>query len=214
MIDDLKGDESWRMFRIISEFADGFDKLAETGPAVSIFGSARLEESSPYYQASVKIAERFVDEGFAVISGGGPGIMEAANKGAVKGKSIGLNIELPHEQVPNPYQNEPLDFRYFFTRKVMFLKYSMGYVCMPGGFGTLDETFESLTLLQTGRISKMPIVLFGTEFWQGLVDWMQQQLVSKGLIDQSDFSLFTVTDDIDAAVATIVAHYRASHREK
>ena len=214
MIDDLKGDESLRMFRIISEFADGFDKLAETGPAVSIFGSARLEESSPYYQASVKIAERFVDEGFAVISGGGPGIMEAANKGAVKGKSIGLNIELPHEQVPNPYQNEQLDFRYFFTRKVMFLKYAMGYVCMPGGFGTLDETFESLTLLQTGRISKMPIVLFGTEFWQGLVDWMQQQLVSKGLIDQSDFSLFTVTDDIDAAVATIVAHYRASHREK
>ena len=214
MIDDRKGDESWRMFRIISEFADGFDKLAETGPAVSIFGSARLEESSPYYQASVKIAERFVDEGFAVISGGGPGIMEAANKGAVKGKSIGLNIELPHEQVPNPYQNEQLDFRYFFTRKVMFLKYSMGYVFMPGGFGTLDETFESLTLLQTGRISKMPIVLFGTEFWQGLVDWMQQQLVSKGLIDQSDFSLFTVTDDIDAALATIVAHYHASHREK
>lgn len=208
MIDDLKGDESWRMFRIISEFADGFDKLSDTGPAVSIFGSARLEQSDEYYQATVDIAKRFVEEGFAVISGGGPGIMEAANRGATNGKSIGLNIELPHEQVPNPYQNQPLDFRYFFTRKVMFLKYSMGYICMPGGFGTLDETFESLTLLQTGRISKMPIVLFGSEFWQGLVDWMQAQLVKKGLIDQSDFSLFTVTDDIEEAVAIIVKHAR------
>lgn len=208
MIDDLKGDESWRMFRIISEFADGFDKLSDTGPAISIFGSARLEPSDTYYQATVDIAKRFVEEGFAVISGGGPGIMEAANRGATHGKSIGLNIELPHEQVPNPYQNQPLDFRYFFTRKVMFLKYSMGYICMPGGFGTLDETFESLTLLQTGRISKMPIVLFGSEFWQGLVDWMQAQLVKKGLIDQSDFSLFTVTDDIEEAVAIIVKHAR------
>lgn len=208
MIDDLKGDESWRMFRIISEFANGFDKLSDTGPAISIFGSARLEPSDAYYQATVDIAKRFVEEGFAVISGGGPGIMEAANRGATKGKSIGLNIELPHEQVPNPYQNQPLDFRYFFTRKVMFLKYSMGYICMPGGFGTLDETFESLTLLQTGRISKMPIVLFGSEFWQGLVDWMQAQLVKKGLIDQSDFSLFTVTDDIEEAVAIIVKHAR------
>ncbi|ATC98537.1 MAG: TIGR00730 family Rossman fold protein [Pseudoalteromonas spongiae] len=208
MIDDLKGDESWRMFRIISEFADGFDKLSDTGPAISIFGSARLEPSDTYYQATVDIAKRFVEEGFAVISGGGPGIMEAANRGATNGKSIGLNIELPHEQVPNPYQNQPLDFRYFFTRKVMFLKYSMGYICMPGGFGTLDETFESLTLLQTGRISKMPIVLFGSEFWQGLVDWMQAQLVKKGLIDQSDFSLFTVTDDIEEAVAIIVKHAR------
>lgn len=208
MIDDLKGDESWRMFRIISEFADGFDKLSDTGPAISIFGSARLKPSDAYYQATVDIAKRFVEEGFAVISGGGPGIMEAANRGATNGKSIGLNIELPHEQVPNPYQNQPLDFRYFFTRKVMFLKYSMGYICMPGGFGTLDETFESLTLLQTGRISKMPIVLFGSEFWQGLVDWMQAQLVKKGLIDQSDFSLFTVTDDIEEAVAIIVKHAR------
>ncbi|WP_100913258.1 TIGR00730 family Rossman fold protein [Pseudoalteromonas spongiae] len=208
MIDDLKGDESWRMFRIISEFADGFDRLSDTGPAISIFGSARFEPSDEYYQATVDIAKRFVEEGFAVISGGGPGIMEAANRGATYGKSIGLNIELPHEQVPNPYQNQPLDFRYFFTRKVMFLKYSMGYICMPGGFGTLDETFESLTLLQTGRISKMPIVLFGSEFWQGLVDWMQAQLVKKGLIDQSDFSLFTVTDDIEEAVAIIVKHAR------
>lgn len=206
MIDDLKGDESWRMFRIISEFADGFDKLSDTGPTVSIFGSARLDENDAYYQATVDIAKRFVEEGFAVISGGGPGIMEAANRGATHGKSIGLNIELPHEQIPNPYQNEQLDFRYFFTRKVMFLKYSMGYICMPGGFGTLDETFESLTLLQTGRISKMPIVLFGSEFWQGLVDWMQQQMVKKGLIDQSDFSLFTVTDDIEHAVSIIINH--------
>ncbi|MDE3270666.1 LOG family protein [Pseudoalteromonas sp. G4] len=211
MIDDLKGDESWRMFRIISEFADGFDKLSDTGPAISIFGSARLDENDTYYQATVDIAKRFVEEGFAVISGGGPGIMEAANRGATKGKSIGLNIELPHEQIPNPYQNEQLDFRYFFTRKVMFLKYSMGYICMPGGFGTLDETFESLTLLQTGRISKMPVVLFGSEFWQGLVDWMQQQLVKKGLIDQSDFSLFTVTDDIEEAVS-IITHHAKKHQ--
>lgn len=200
MIDNLKGDESWRMFRIIAEFADGFDKLSDIGPAISIFGSARMTETDPYYQATVKIAQKLVANHFAVISGGGPGIMEAANLGAKDGVSVGLNIELPKEQIPNPYQNVACDFKYFFTRKVMFLKYSKGYICMPGGFGTLDETFESLTLLQTGRIGKMPVVLFGSEYWGGLVDWLKQHVLAHDLIEQKDFDLFTVTDDIDVAV--------------
>lgn len=213
MIDDLKGDESWRMFRIISEFADGFDKLSDIGPAVSIFGSARTSSDNPYYQKTVELAHKLSEKGLGVISGGGPGIMEAANKGAINGVSVGLNIELPHEQIPNPYQNVPLDFRYFFTRKVMFLKYSMGYICMPGGFGTLDETFESLTLLQTGRISKMPVILFGSEFWQGLVDWLNAQVLSNNLIDTQDLNLFTVTDDIDEAVAIIEQHYKTHYKD-
>ncbi|MDP4983277.1 TIGR00730 family Rossman fold protein [Pseudoalteromonas tunicata] len=214
MIDNLKGDESWRMFRIISEFADGFDKLSDLGPAVSIFGSARLTEHSPYYQHTVTLAHTLAENNFAIISGGGPGIMEAANRGAHQagGISVGLNIELPKEQMANPYQTLPIEFRYFFTRKVMFVKHSLGYVCMPGGFGTLDETFEALTLLQTGRVSKMPVILFGKSFWQGLITWLSEQLIANDLIEPIDLTLFTITDDIDEVVEILKQHRLKSHK--
>jgi uncharacterized protein (TIGR00730 family) len=210
VIEDLKGDESWRLFRIISEFTEGFDKLANIGFAISIFGSARTRPGDLYYQKTVELAGRLAEERFAIISGGGPGIMEAANRGAAENNaiSVGLNIELPHEQRWNNYQNLSLDFRYFFARKVMFVKYSMGYVCMPGGFGTLDEFFESLTLVQTGKIYHMPIVLFGTEFWSGLLDWMKERLLSYGNISEDDFELITLTDDIDEVVDVMNSHRR------
>jgi uncharacterized protein (TIGR00730 family) len=210
MIEDLKvkGDESWRMFRIISEFTEGFDRLSNLGYAVSIFGSARLKPDNPYYQQTVDIAQRLAKEKFSIITGGGPGIMEAANKGAFESesKSVGLNIRLSHEQSPNAYQNVKLDYRYFFVRKVMFVKHSMGYVCMPGGFGTMDEFFESLTLLQTAKIYPMPMILFGVEYWQGLIDWMKTSMVSAGTVSESDFDFITLTDDMDEVVATMVEH--------
>jgi len=208
MIDDLKGDESWRMFRIISEFTEGFDKLSDIGFSISIFGSARTATEDYYYLKTVKIAERLAQENFSVISGGGPGIMAAANKGAAEGQaiSIGLNIDLPFEQTPNEFQNRTLNFRYFFVRKVMFVKYSMGYVCMPGGFGTLDELFEALTLVQTNKIYKIPIILFGADFWSGLLDWMKDKLISHGTISEEDLDLILLTDSIDEVVEAMVKH--------
>lgn len=208
MIDDLKGDESWRMFRIISEFTEGFDKLSDIGFCVSMFGSARTDPENYYYQKAVEISERLAKENYSIISGGGPGIMAAANKGAAKqgAISIGLNIELPYEQTPNEFQNKSLDFRYFFVRKVMFVKYSMGYVCMPGGFGTLDELFESLTLVQTNKIYKIPVILFGIEFWSGLLDWMRDKLISHGTVSEEDFELLLLTDSVDEVVAAMNAH--------
>ena len=208
MIDDLKGDEAWRMFRIISEFTEGFDKLADIGFSVSIFGSARSKPDDFYYLKAVEIAQRLAKDNFSIISGGGPGIMAAANKGAAETDaiSVGLNIELPHEQTPNSYQNLSLDFRYFFARKVMFVKYSMGYVCMPGGFGTLDEMFESLTLVQTNKIYRIPIVLFGVEFWSGLIDWMRQNLLEYGAISEEDFDLILLTDSVDDVVKAMNRH--------
>jgi uncharacterized protein (TIGR00730 family) len=208
MIEDLKGDESWRLFRILSEFTEGFEELADIGFAVTIFGSARTKPEDPYYQAAEAIAAQLGQEGFSIISGGGPGIMEAANKGAAEhnATSVGLNIELPFEQVPNTYQNLALDFRYFFARKVMFVKYSMGYVCMPGGFGTLDEFFESLTLMQTNKIYPMPLVLFGIEFWEGLLGWMRDKLIERGAISPEDFDLITLTDDPREVVAIMKQH--------
>lgn len=208
MIEDLKGDESWRMFRIISEFTEGFEELSEIGFAVTIFGSARTQPAAPYYQAAEKIAGLLADEGFSIISGGGPGIMEAANKGAAERDaiSVGLNIDLPFEQIPNKYQNLTLDFRYFFARKVMFVKYSMGYVCMPGGFGTLDEFFESLTLMQTNKIYPMPLVLFGVEYWEGLLAWMRSKLIEHGTISEEDFDLITLTDDPGEVVDIMRRH--------
>jgi uncharacterized protein (TIGR00730 family) len=202
MIDDLKGDESWRMFRIISEFTEGFDKLADIGFAVSLFGSARLKQGTPYYDLAETIARRLSEEGFAIITGGGPGIMEAGNKGANygKGKSIGLNIDLPHEQIRNSYQHLSLNYRYFFARKVMFVKYSIGYLCMPGGFGTMDEFFEALTLIQTHKIYAMPLVLFGREYYQGLLDWLQNTLVTRGAVDAKDLDIIKITDDIEEVV--------------
>ncbi len=207
-LEDVKGDEAWRMFRILSEFTEGFDKLADLDFVVTIFGAARFNKDNKYYKKTVELAQALAKEGFPIISGGGPGIMEAANKGAAKMDqvSVGLNIELPHEQVPNPYQSVALNFRYFFARKVMFIKYSMGYVCMPGGFGTMDELFEALTLMQTNRIYHMPLILFGTEFWQGLIDWMKQTLLGFDTVSDIDFDLIKLTDDIDEVISIMIAH--------
>ncbi len=208
VIDDLKGDQSWRIFRIISEFTEGFDRLSGVQDAISIFGSARLKPEHPYYLKTVELATLLSQNGFAIISGGGPGIMEAANKGAYQENqlSIGLNIELPMEQSPNPYQDISLDFRYFFVRKVMFVRYSMGYVCMPGGFGTLDEFFEALTLMQTHKIYPLPLVLFGCEFWSGLIQWIKTTLVEYETIADEDLKLIKVTDDPHEVLSFMLAH--------
>lgn len=202
MIDDLKGDEAWRMFRIISEFTEGFDKLADIGFAISLFGSARFNHGHPYYEITNTIARRLSDAGFAIITGGGPGIMEAANKGAQQGKSksIGLNIELPHEQVRNNYQHLSLKYRYFFARKVMFVKYSIGYLCMPGGFGTMDEFFEALTLIQTHKVYEIPLVLFGRDYYQGLLDWLQNTMVKQNAVLAEELDIIKLTDDVDEVI--------------
>ena len=207
-IDDLKGDQSWRIFRIISEFTEGFDRLSEVCDAISIFGSARLAPEHAYYKKTVELAKLLGENEFAIISGGGPGIMEAANKGAYQQEqlSIGLNIELPMEQAANPYQNISLDFRYFFVRKVMFVRYSIGYVCMPGGFGTLDEFFEALTLMQTNKIYPIPIILYGTEFWKGLVDWIKSTLIEYETISEEDLDLIVVTDDPQEVLEIMIKH--------
>jgi uncharacterized protein (TIGR00730 family) len=191
-------DETWRVFRIMAEFVEGFDELSNIGPAVSIFGSAREKEGSPYYNLAVETAREIGKAGFSIITGGGGGIMEAANRGAREAgvKSIGLNIELPQEQIPNKYQNLRLHFRYFFCRKVMFLKYAHGFVVMPGGFGTMDEFFESLVLIQTLKQAYFPVICMGSEFWGGLVDWIRKQLLEKhGFIDAQDMDVFYVCDD-------------------
>jgi uncharacterized protein (TIGR00730 family) len=218
VIEDLRGNESWRMFRIISEFTEGFDRLHDLGWAVSIFGSARLPPTDPYYQITEKLAAALAAEGCAVITGGGPGIMEAANKGAhgTGVDSVGLNIQLAHEQNPNPYQSRQLFYRYFFARKVTFVKYSMGYVCMPGGFGTLDELFEALTLVQTLKAYPFPIVLFGTPFWGGLVDWIKSVMVPLGTIRLDELGWITVTDDIDEVVRVMAKHrdWKETKREE
>lgn len=206
VLDNTVVGDSWRMFRIMSEFVDGFDAMSAVDiPAVTIYGSARTPVNHPYYQLTERIAAELAAEGFAVITGGGPGIMEAANKGAAEagGISIGLNISLPHEQNPNPYSNFPLHFKYFFVRKVMFMKYSMAFICMPGGYGSLDELFEALTLIQTERIKPFPIVLVGSDFWSGLVDWIRDKLLASGNISPEDVSLFQVIDDVDEVVKHI-----------
>ncbi len=214
MIEDLKGDESWRMFRIISEFTEGFEKLAHVRYAVSVFGSARIKPGSQFYNAAQTIAESLAKEGYAIITGGGPGIMEAANKGAWQkdAPSIGLNIELPHEQKRNPYQNLGMEFRYFFVRKVMFIKYSMGYVCLPGGFGTLDEFFEALTLMQTHKTPPMPLILFGSEYWSGLMEWIKSTVVANRLVDPDELELIAITDDPLEVVAIMNRHRDLNQR--
>lgn len=208
MIEDFKGDESWRLFRILSEFTEGIDKLSKVGFAVSIFGSARLPEDNPYYTHARNIGRMLAEQGFAVISGGGGGIMEAANRGCRDGggQSIGLNIELPQEQLPNVYQDISVNFRYFFVRKVMLVKYSMGYLCMPGGFGTLDEFSEAVTLLQTEKIYPMPLILFGSEYWGGLLDWFEKTLVVNETISSVDMDLIKLTDDPDEVVEIMTRH--------
>lgn len=208
--DETVTKDSWMIFKVMSEFVNGYEKMVTLGPCVSIFGSARLPDTDPYYKMATEIAEKITDIGFGVITGGGPGIMEAGNKGAHgHGKSIGLNIDLPFEQHFNPYIDKGynLDFDYFFVRKVMFVKYSQGFVVMPGGFGTLDELMEALTLIQTNKIGRFPIVLVGTEFWSGLLDWFKSTLLTKGLIAEKDLQLFRLVDTADEAVAHIKAFY-------
>ncbi len=205
----LTGHESWHAFEIMAEFVDATERLKEITPAVSIFGSARTQPDSPYYQLTEQIARLLSDAGFNVISGGGPGIMEAANKGAFGGKSdsIGLNIELPHEQTENAYQDISQNFKHFFMRKVMFVKYASAYVVLPGGFGTLDELMEVITLVQTGKTLKIPIILVCEPFWRGLVDWIKTTLVNEGMIIADDLDLFQVIDDPAAIVEAIFKHY-------
>ncbi len=198
ILDNTVVGDSWRMFRIMAEFVEGFDAMSAVDvPAVTIYGSARTPADDPYYKLTETIAFDLAKLGYGVITGGGPGIMEAANKGAMNagGISIGLNISLPHEQAANPYTNFPLNFKYFFVRKVMFMKYSMAFICMPGGFGSLDELFESLTLIQTQRIKPFPIVLVGSSFWNGLVSWMRDTLIKMGNISKDDIFLFEVLDE-------------------
>ena len=204
---DFRRDESWRVMRIQSELVEGIDNLSTVGKAVSIFGSARTRSDDPYYEAARRTAALLAGAGFAVITGGGPGIMEAANLGArdVRGRSVGCNIELPFEQASNPYIDTLISFRYFFVRKTMFIKYSWAFVIFPGGFGTLDELFEALTLIQTGKISHFPVVLFGTAYWRGLYDWMREQLLAGGKIAEADLDLIQLTDDPEEAAQMITA---------
>jgi uncharacterized protein (TIGR00730 family) len=206
-----KARESWHLWGIISEFVESAERLSEIRPAVSIFGSARLQEDAPVYQQAMRIARKLSDAGFAVISGGGPGVMEAANRGAFDGRSpsVGLNIELPFEQHGNAYQDIALRFRHFFARKVAFVKYAAAYVVMPGGFGTLDELFEALTLIQTRKGRTIPIVLVGSAFWSGLLGWMTDTLVARGMIAAADIDLMKLVDDDDLVVEAIFDFYEA-----
>ena len=202
IIDDFKLGESWRLFRIIGEFVDGVEALHDIGPAVSIFGSARIKPQDPVYRKAEKMAGLFAKNNFAVITGGGGGVMEAANKGAAEagGTSVGLNIVLPFEQKPNPDATTQLEFKYFFIRKVMFVKYAMAYIIMPGGFGTLDELFEAVTLIQTHRIKPLPVILVGSDYWNGLVDWIKARLLAEKRISPEDLDILQVMDDPEAIV--------------
>ncbi len=206
-----KARESWQMFTIMAEFIESAERLAELRPAVSIFGSARTKPEDPYYAVAVDIARRLSDAGFAVISGGGPGIMEAANKGAFDGlsSSVGLNIQLPREQNSNRWQNISLSFRHFFARKVAFVKYADAYVVLPGGFGTLDELTEALTLIQTGTSRHIPVILVGTTFWRGLLDWFEHRLAADGMIDPADLDLIQLIDEPANVIDAIFAFYEA-----
>ncbi len=202
--------ETWKLFKILSEFVDGFDMMSRVGPAVSIFGSARTQPDQPEYQLAEQVAAKFVQAKLGVITGGGPGIMAAANKGALeaKGKSVGLNIVLPFEQQPNPYQNYKLEFQYFFVRKVMFVKYSIALVVFPGGFGTMDELFETLTLVQTQKIQRIPIILVGTHFWSPLIAWIKATMAQEfKTISPEDMDLFIVTDDADEVVQAVTSRF-------
>jgi len=201
--------ESWKIFQIMAEFVEGFERLARIKPSVSIFGSARTKPDHPYYQLTVEIALALSNAGFSVVSGGGPGIMEAANRGACNGRSpsIGLNIQLPHEQVGNPYQDISLSFRHFFSRKVMFVKYASAYVVLPGGFGTLDELAEILTLVQTGKTRRIPIILVHRPFWEGLIDWFKQTMVSEKTIDAEDIDLIKILETPQEVLDAIFDHY-------
>ncbi|OGL38285.1 MAG: Rossman fold protein, TIGR00730 family [Candidatus Schekmanbacteria bacterium GWA2_38_11] len=212
-MNDFKTQDIWMVFKIMGEFVEGFEHLKNIGPAVSVFGSARLKKNSRYYKLAAKVSEALSKEGFSIITGGGPGIMEASNKGARKGKgkSIGLNIEIPQEQVPNKYANVSMNFDYFFARKVMFVKYSFGYVIFPGGFGTMDEAFEALTLIQTGKISRFPVILVGKKYWSGLVRWIKTVMIKERTISSKDLNLLYLTDDPKEVVKIISNFYRENN---
>jgi uncharacterized protein (TIGR00730 family) len=205
LVDSLSIEESWRIFRIMAEFVEGIEALSKLKQAVTIFGSARVRPGDIYYNKTELLARRLVENGFSVITGGGPGIMEAANKGAAEagGQSVGLNIRLPYEQKPNPYANIVLEYKYFFVRKVMFVKYAVAYVILPGGFGTMDELFEALTLIQTKRIKPFPVILVGSEYWKGLIDWIKDTMFRRDKIDANDLDIIQIIDDPDEAVRHI-----------
>jgi uncharacterized protein (TIGR00730 family) len=205
VINEITIQDSWRMFRIMAEFVDGFEALANYHPAVSIFGSTRIKPGDAVYQKAEQIGKLLAGNGFAVITGGGPGVMEAANKGAfsVGGKSIGLNIELPLEQKPNPYTNITLNFRYFFVRKVMFVKYAVAYIILPGGFGTMDELLESITLIQTHKIKPFPVILVGSNYWRGFLDWVKEVVLKEGKISSADLEILQLIDEPEEIVKTI-----------
>ncbi len=210
---EIKTNDSWALFKIMGEFVNGFEKMSKIGPCVSIFGSARTKEDNAYYKLAVDIAKSIADAGYGVITGGGPGIMEAGNKGAnlAGGTSVGLNIDLPFEQHDNPYidGDKSLDFDYFFVRKVMFVKYSQGFVVMPGGFGTLDELFEAITLIQTNKIEKFPIILVGSKFWAGLMEWVKNTMLTEGNISPKDLDLIKTVDTAEEVVEIIDAFYKS-----
>jgi uncharacterized protein (TIGR00730 family) len=209
-MEDLAKSDTWRVFRIMAELVEGFEALNNVGPAVTIFGSARLQPGSPYYNKCLKVSEGLAKDGFAVISGGGPGIMEAANKGAqnANGTSVGLNIELPMEQTPNSFQDVRVEFRYFFVRKLMFVKYAVAYVIFPGGFGTMDELFEALTLIQTKKIRSFPVVLVGKDYWEGLVDWLTKTVLASGAVGPEDIDLMHIVDEPEEVCAIINKRYK------
>ncbi|MCX5819325.1 MAG: TIGR00730 family Rossman fold protein [Deltaproteobacteria bacterium] len=205
VVDALSIDESWRIFRIMAEFVEAIETLSRVKHAVSIFGSARTKPDDPYYQKAELLARRLAEKGFGVITGGGPGVMAAANKGAAEagGQSVGMNIRLPFEQKPNPYANISIDYKYFFIRKVMFVKYAVAYVILPGGFGTMDELFEALTLIQTKRIKSFPVILMGSEYWKGLFDWLRKTMLRDNKISPDDLERLQIIDDPDEAVKHI-----------
>lgn len=214
---DFRKDEPWRIFRIMAEFVEGTEDMAQVMPAVSIFGSARTEPEHRYYKMGCAVAAAVAERGFNIITGGGPGIMEAANRGAKEastGESVGLNIELPFEQVANPYISRLISFRYFFVRKVMFLKYASAVIVLPGGFGTFDEFFESVTLVQTRKMPKLPIYLMGSEFWQGMLDWVRGPVLDAGNISAEDVDLFTLSDDPEEVAEGVLAAYRAGQDQE
>ena len=208
----VKTNDSWAIFKIMGEFVNGYEKMSRIGPCVSIFGSARSKPDNKYYQMAKKTARKITEQGFGVITGGGPGIMEAANKGASegKGKSVGLGISLPFEQGVNEFVDPDyiIDFNYFFARKVMFVKYAQGFIVFPGGFGTMDEFFEALTLIQTNKVTRFPVVLVGSEYWGGLIDWIKTTMVENKTISKDDVDLFKLTDDCDEAVEIICEFYK------
>ncbi len=213
-INELRKEEAWRLFRIIGDFVDGFDVMPQYVPAVTIFGSARVKEGDRFYEAARELAYKLAKRGFSIVTGGGPGIMEAGNRGAYEagGNSIGLNIDIPLEQVANKYAKVQLNFHYFFARKVMLVKYATAYVLFPGGYGTLDELTETLVLIQTKKLKPFPVILYGSEYWNGLYQWLKEQVLGRGYIDEEDINLLQISDDIDEII-TIITDFYAQHEE-